>query len=134
MQYAAFIQKSSTLGPGGRGYYELYAVRNKTLVLKFARVDAVLDLRKTCCARLTPKLVYHYLHHDLIMLQLLWMFFAHLLILEDLDHHQKLIRSSLYYPGPLHKISSQSIHNFLSNVHKQTNQRYQKHNLLLPRR
>ena len=41
----AFIQKSSTLGPGGRGYYELYAVRNKTRVLKFARVDAMLDLR-----------------------------------------------------------------------------------------
>ena len=47
MQHAAFtsIPKSSTLGPGSRGYYELYAVRNKTLVLKFARVDAVLDLR-----------------------------------------------------------------------------------------
>ena len=28
----------------------------------------------------------------------------------------------MYYPGPLHKISSQSIHNLLSNVvHKQTN-------------
>ena len=39
-----------------------------------------------------------------------------------------------YYSGSLHKISSQSIHNFLSNVHRQTkrqtNQRYQKHNLL----
>ena len=45
MQYAAFIQTSSTLGSGGRGYYELCAVRNKTLVLKFARVDAVLNLR-----------------------------------------------------------------------------------------
>ena len=45
MQYAVFIQKSSPLGPGGRGYYELYPVRNKTLVLKFAKVDVVLDLR-----------------------------------------------------------------------------------------
>ena len=58
-------------------------------------------------------------------------FFAHLLILEYSDHHQNLISSSLYYPGPLHKISLQSVHNFLSNVvHRQTNQRYQKHNLL----
>ena len=48
-------------------------------------------------------------------------FFAHLLILEYPDHHQNLISSSLYYPGPLHKISSQSVHNFLSNVvHRQT--------------
>ena len=74
LQYAAFIQTSSTLGSGGRGYYELYAVRNKTLVLKIARADAVLNLRlyiknsyhgevmllcgliwKNCCERLTPK-------------------------------------------------------------------------------
>ena len=49
-------------------------------------------------------------------------FFAHLRILEYPDHHQNVISSSLYYPGPLHKISSQSVHNFLSNVvHKQTN-------------
>ena len=39
------IHKYSTLGSVGRRYYELYAVRNKTLVLKFARVDAVLDVR-----------------------------------------------------------------------------------------
>ena len=70
-------------------------------------------------------------------------FFAHLLILQYPDHHQNLISSSLYYSGPLHNISSQSVHNFLSNVvHRQTdkhtdkqtdklaNQRYQKHNLL----
>ena len=62
-------------------------------------------------------------------------FVAHLLILEYPDHHQNLMSSLLYYPGPLHKISSQSVHNLLSNVvHKQTNnqtnQRYQKHNLL----
>ena len=61
--------------------------------------------------------------------------FAHLLILEDPEHHQNVISSSLYYPEPLHKIPSQFIHNFLSNVvHKQTdrrtNQHYQKHNLL----
>ena len=79
------------------------------------------------------------LHHDLGMPPpLLWCFCAHLLIVEYPDHHQILISSSLYYPGPLHKISSQSVHNFLSNVHgqtdrqtdRQTNQRYQKHNLL----
>ena len=72
------------------------------------------------------------------MLPLLRCFFAHLLILQYPDHHQNLISSSLYYSGPVHKISSQSIHNFLSNVvhrqtdrqtDRQTNQRYQKHNL-----
>ena len=48
--------------------------------------------------------------------------FAHLVILEYPDHHQNLISSSLYNPGPLHKISSQSVHNLLSNVvHRQTN-------------
>ena len=70
-------------------------------------------------------------------------FFAHLLILQYPDHHQNLISSSLYYSGPVHKISSQSVHNLLSNVvhrqtnkqtdrqtDRQTNQRYQKHNLL----
>ena len=81
------------------------------------------------------KVLGNYLHHDLGMLQLLWCFFAHLLILEYPDHHKNLISSSLYYPGPLHKISYQSVNNFLSNVvHKQTNRqtykRYQKHNLL----
>ena len=72
------------------------------------------------------------------MLPLLRCFFAHLLILQYPDHHQNLISSSLYCSGPVHKISSQSVHNFLSNVHRQTNkqtdrqtnQRYQKHNLL----
>ena len=46
---------------------------------------------------------------------------------------------SFYHPGPLHKISSQSVHNFLSNIankqterqtNKQTYQHYWKHNLL----
>ena len=46
------------------------------------------------------------------MLQLLWCFFAYLLILEYPGHHQNLLSSSLYYPGPLHKIVSQSVHNF----------------------
>ena len=73
----------------------------------------------------------HYLHHDLGMPPLLWCFFAHLLILEYPDHHQTLTSSSLYYPGPLHKISSQSVYNFVTNVvHRQTdkqiNQRFQK--------
>ena len=74
--------------------------------------------------RLPPtkkKVLDHYLHHDQGMLPLLWWGFAHLLILEYPDHHQNLISSSLYYPGPLHKISSQSVHNLLSNVvHRQT--------------
>ena len=69
------------------------------------------------------------------MLPLLRCLFAHLLILQYPDHHQNLISSSLYYSGPVHKISSQSVHNFLTNVvqrqtDRQTNQRYQKHNLL----
>ena len=89
------------------------------------------------------KVLDHYLHHDLGMLPLLRCFFAHLLILQYPDHHQNVISSSLYYSGPVHKISSQSVHNFLSNVvhrqtnrqtnrqtDRQTNQRYQKHNLL----
>ena len=62
------------------------------------------------------KVLDHYLHHDLGMLPLLWWFFTHLLIFEYPVHYQNLISSSLYYPGPLHKISSQSVHNFLSNV------------------
>ena len=76
--------------------------------------------------RLTPKVLDHYLHHDLVMLLLLWRFCAHLLILKYLDHHQNLISSSLYYPGRL-KISSLSINNFLSNVvHKQTDKQTDK--------
>ena len=43
-------------------------------------------------------------------------FFAHLLNLGYSEHHQSLISSSLYYPGPLHKIAPQSVHNFVSNV------------------
>ena len=88
------------------------------------------------------KVLDHYLHHYLGMLPLLRCFFAHLLILQYPDHHQNLISSSLYYSGPVHRISSQSVHNFLSYVvhtqtnktnkqtNRQTNQRYQKHNLL----
>ena len=68
------------------------------------------------------KVLDHYLHHDLGMLPLLRCVFAHLLILQYPDHHQNLISSYLYYSGPVHKISSQSVHNFLSNVvHRQTN-------------
>ena len=47
--------------------------------------------------------------------------FAHLLILEYPDHHQNLYSSPLCYPGPLHKISSQSLYNFLGNVVHKTN-------------
>ena len=63
-------------------------------------------------------------------------FFVHLLIFVYPNHHQNLISSPLYYPGPLHKISSQSVHNFWvmlsidKQTDKQTNQRYQKHNLV----
>ena len=61
------------------------------------------------------------------MLPLLWWFFAHLLILQYPDHHQNVISSSFYYSGHLHKISSQSVHNFLSNVvHRQTNRQTDK--------
>ena len=68
------------------------------------------------------KVLDHYLHHYLGMLPLLRCFFAHLLILQHPDHHQNLISSSLYYSGPVHKISSQSVHNFLSYVvNRQTN-------------
>ena len=74
------------------------------------------------------KVLDHYLHHDLGMLPLLRCFFAHLLILQYPDHHQNLISSSLYYSGPVHKISSQSVHNFLSNVvHRQTNKQTDRH-------
>ena len=67
------------------------------------------------------KVLDHYLHRDLGMLPLLRCFFAHLRILQYPDHHQNLISSSLYYSGPVHKISSQSVHNCLSNVvHRQT--------------
>ena len=54
--------------------------------------------------RLTPKVLDHDLQHDLGMLPLLPCLFAHLPILEYPDHHQNLISSLLYYPGPLHKI------------------------------
>ena len=66
--------------------------------------------------RLTPKVLNHYVHPDLGMQQLLWCFFVHLLTVEYPDHHQSLINSLLYYLGPLRKISSQSVHNFQSNV------------------
>ena len=72
----------------------------------------------------------------LVAVFLLRCFFAHLLILQYPDHHQNLISSSLYYSRPVHKISSQSVHNFLSKLStdkqtdRQTNQRYQKHNIL----
>ena len=73
------------------------------------------------------KVLDHYLHHDLGMLPLLRCFFAYLLILQYPDHHQNLISSSLYYSGPVHKISSQSVHNILSNVvHRQTDKQTDK--------
>ena len=55
-------------------------------------------------------------------------FFAHLLILQYPDHHQNVISSSLYYSGPAHKISSQSVHNFwvMLSTDKQTNKQTDK--------
>ena len=77
--------------------------------------------------RITPKVLDHYLHHNFGYATAIIIFFAHLLILEDLDQHQNLMSSSLYYPGPLHKISSQSIRNILSNVvYKQTDRQTNK--------
>ena len=46
----------------------------------------------------------------------------------DPDHHQTLITCSFYYPGPLHKISLQSVLNFLSNG---ANRQMHEHNLLV---
>ena len=61
--------------------------------------------------------------------------FAYLLFVEDLDHHQNVISSPLYHPG----FASNPFITFLSNVaqrpiDRQSNQCYQKHNLLLPSR
>ena len=87
----------------------------KMLSLGCERLNTPLKKKKK------KKVLDHYLHHDLGMLPLLRCFFAHLLILQYPDHHQNLISSSLYYSGPVYKISSQSVHNILSNVvHRQT--------------
>ena len=48
---------------------------------------------------------------------------ACLLILQYPDHHQNLISSSLYYSGPVHKISFQSVHNFLAPLTRRSAQR-----------
>ena len=77
------------------------------------------------CERLPPprkkkkkkkKVLDHYLQDESGYATTIMVFFAHLLILQYPDHHQNVISSSLYYSGPVHKISSQSVHNFLSNV------------------
>ena len=70
-----------------------------------------------CGERLTTKFLDYYLHHDLIMLQLLiYDAFVQLRILEDVNYHQNFITSSMYHPGPIHKISCKSVYHFLSNV------------------
>ena len=138
--------------PGCHHFFKLEALRERRPPWPRQIITLILPTVKMLslgCERLPPppkkkkkkkkkKVLDHYLHHDLGMLPLLRCLFAHLLILQYPDHHQNLISSSLYYSGPLHKISSQSVHNFLSYVHRQTdrqtdrqtNQRYQKHNLL----
>ena len=69
----------------------------------------------------------HYLHHDMGMLPLLWCFFCSFTHLTIPRSPPNLISSALYYSGPLHKISSQSVHNFLSNVvHRQTDKQTNK--------
>ena len=75
----------------------------------------------------------HYLYHDLGMLPLLWWFFAHLLLLQYPDHHQNLISSSLdpsikFRPNPF--ITFWVMLSTDRQTDRQTNQRYQKHNLL----
>ena len=96
----------------------------KMLSLGCERLPTPLKKKKK---RKERKVLDHYLHHDLGMLPLLRCFFVHLLILQYPDHHQNLISSYLYYSGPVHKISSQSVHNFLSNVvHRQTNRQTDK--------
>ena len=48
----------------------------------------------------------------------------------DPDCHKNLITCSYYHPKLLHKVSLQSIYNFLSNVAKrQTDTHYREHNL-----
>ena len=82
------------------------------------------------------KVLDHYLHHDMGMLPLLQCFFAHLLILQYPDHHQNLISSSLYYSRPVHKFHPNPFITFWvmlstdKQTDRQTNQRYQKHDLL----
>ena len=126
-----YSHKFSTLSSGGRRYYELYAVKNKTLlVLKFVRVDAVLDvhfiLKNFIMGRLCCSAAWY---ENRVVKACTWsdratavvMLFAHLVFLEHLNYHQNLISSSLYHPVAGAKISSQSVHKFLSNVvHKQT--------------
>ena len=93
----------------------------KMLSLGCERLPTPLKKFKKKKKKKKKKVLGHYLHHDLGMLPPLRCIFAHLLILQYPDHHQNLISSSLYYSGPVHKISSQSVHNFLSNVvHRQT--------------
>ena len=47
------------------------------------------------------------------------------------SYSANLINFLIYHPRPLHKISSLSIYNFLTNVaNRQINKRYRKHNLL----
>ena len=68
------------------------------------------------------KVLDHYLHHDLVCYHY---YVGFLLIYSSYNTQittKILISSSMYYSGPVHKISSQSVHNFLSNiVHRQTN-------------
>ena len=98
----------------------------KSICWKSKKLYLLTQFDDTKSNEISFKMIYWILdlHHDLgipPLLILLWCIFAHPLILEYPDHHQNLISSSLYYPGPLHKISSQSVHNFLSNVvHRQT--------------
>ena len=56
----------------------------------------------------------HYVH--LHQVTTIIEFFTHLVIYEDPDRHQGLNSSFIYHPVSLHKISSQSVHNIVSNA------------------
>ena len=58
-----------------------------------------------CGGKLIPKVLDHYLHHDLIILQLIWCFCSFSHIRKPVSP-SNLISSSLYHPGTVHKIHS----------------------------
>ena len=85
--------------------------------------------------RLNPNVLEYYLHHDQGMLPLLWCFFCSLTHLRIPWAPSKFNQFFIALSRTSRKMSSQPVHNFLSNVvhrqtDKQTNQRYQKYNLL----
>ena len=89
--------------------------------------------------RLTPRVLDHYLHHDLVVLQLLWCFCSvtHLWIPRSPPKFiQLVIVLPRTPPPPLLKfhpnlfVTCWVMLSTNKQINKQTNQRYQKHNLL----